>query len=193
MPLLAASILLMGFWVLGVRVVFSLPLDLQANWIFRTAPLRAGTELLVARRRSLLVLSVLPVWLASAALFLSIWPWRVALGHLTVLALLGVILSELCLAGARKIPFTCSWLPGKSNFHITFWICVALIVQMIGRAAEYERRALGNRASYVMLLAVLAVVAACARLRTKSDDAALAFEEIPSWKLVTLELPRHHT
>ncbi len=191
MPLLAASILLMGFWVLGVRVVFSLPLDLHANWIFRIAPLRAGTELLVARRRSLLVLSVLPVWLASAALFLSIWPWRAALGHLAVLALLGVILSELCLAGAQKIPFACSWLPGKSNFHITFWMCVALIVQMIGRAAEYERRALGNRTGYVTVLAILGMVAVCARLRTKFQDAALAFEEIPSWKLVTLELPRH--
>jgi hypothetical protein len=191
MPLLAASILLMGFWVLGIRVAFSLPLDLHANWIFRIAPLRAGAELLVARRRSLLVLSVLPVWLGSAALFLSLWPWRAALGHLAVLALLGVILSELCLAGAQKIPFTCSWLPGKSNFHITFWICVALIVQMIGRAAEYERRALGNGTGYLTLLAILSVVAVCARLRTKSDDAALAFEEVPSWKLVTLELPRN--
>ena len=138
MPLLAVSILLMGFCVLGIRVVFSLPLDLRANWIFRIAPLQAGAECLVARRRSLLVLSVLPLWLGSAALFLSIWPWRAALGHLVVLALLGVILSELCLAGAQKIPFTCSWLPGKSNFHITFWMCTALVVQIIGRAAEYE-------------------------------------------------------
>jgi CubicO group peptidase (beta-lactamase class C family) len=191
MPLLAASILLMGFWVLGVRVVFSLPLELHANWIFRISPLRAGSELLAARRRSLLVLSVLPVWLASAALFLSIWSWRAALSHLAILALLGLILSEFCLAGARKIPFTCSWLPGKSNFHITFWMCVALIVQIIGRAAEYERRALGNRTAFLTLLAVLAVLAVCARLRTKSEDTALAFEEIPSWKLVTLELPRH--
>ncbi|HMJ62748.1 MAG TPA: hypothetical protein VK493_13340, partial [Bryobacteraceae bacterium] len=189
MPLLAASILLMGSWVLGVRVVFSLPLDLQANWIFQIAPLPSGTGCLVARRRSLLVLSVLPVWLGSAVLFLSIWPWRAALGHLVILALLGVILSELCLAGAQKIPFTCSWLPGKSNFHITFWICVAFIVQIIGRAAEYERRALADSAGYITLLAILAVLAVCARLRTKSEDAALVFEEVPSWKLVTLKLP----
>jgi hypothetical protein len=70
-------------------------------------------------------------------------------------------------------------------------MCVALIVQIIGRAAEYERRALGNRTAFLTLLAVLAVLAVCARLRTKSEDTALAFEEIPSWKLVTLELPRH--
>jgi hypothetical protein len=70
-------------------------------------------------------------------------------------------------------------------------MCVALIVQIIGRAAEYERCALGNRTGYFTLLAILVIVAVCARLRTKSEDAALAFEEVPSWKLVTLELPRH--
>ena len=33
--MLASTILLMGCWVAGARVVFSLPLDLRANWIFR--------------------------------------------------------------------------------------------------------------------------------------------------------------
>jgi hypothetical protein len=37
--------------------------------------------------------------------------------------------------------------------------------------------------------ALLAVAAVCARLRTRSADAALVFEEVPSWKLTTLELP----
>src|SRR5581483_3906683 len=33
-PLLASSIILMGFWIVGMRAVFSLPLELAANWIF---------------------------------------------------------------------------------------------------------------------------------------------------------------
>jgi hypothetical protein len=179
----------MGYCVLGIRVVFSLPMDLRANWIFRITPLRGGAECLIARRRSLLVLSVLPVWLGSAVLFLSIWPWRAALGHLALLALLGVIVSELCLTGVPKIPFTCSWLPGKSNFHITFWMCSALLIQIVSKAAEYERRLLANPSGYATLLAILIVVAVCARWRTRSADAALVFEEVPSWKLTTLELP----
>ena len=189
MPLLASSIMLMGFWVLGVRVVFSLPMDLPANWIFRITPVREGADCCVARRRSLLVLAVLPVSLGSAVLFLSIWPWRAALGHLLLLALLGVILSELFLAGMQKIPFTCSWLPGKSNFHITFWLCIALLTQLVARAAEYERRLLANPSGYAILLAVLLVVAVCVRWRNQSDDTALVFEEVPAWKLITLKLP----
>src|ERR1022692_3308665 len=51
-PLLASTIMLMGLWVVGARVVFSLPLDLRANWIFRTIPFRAGRPCLNARRRA---------------------------------------------------------------------------------------------------------------------------------------------
>ena len=43
-PLLAASIVMLGFWVVGTRAVFSLPLDLRANWILRISPVSGGTE-----------------------------------------------------------------------------------------------------------------------------------------------------
>jgi len=38
-PLLFASLLSMGFVVAGMRVVFSLPLDLRANWTFQVTPI----------------------------------------------------------------------------------------------------------------------------------------------------------
>jgi len=82
---MAASIVILGFWVVGTRVGFSMPLDLRAHSIFRVTPVRGDTEYLRARRPSLLVLSALP---APATLLLSIWPWRPAPEHMVVLALL---------------------------------------------------------------------------------------------------------
>jgi hypothetical protein len=61
-PMLASTIVLLGFWVAGVRVVFAMPLDLRANWVFRITPVRGGLASLAARRRALLVLGVLPPW-----------------------------------------------------------------------------------------------------------------------------------
>ncbi len=191
-PLLAASIILMGFWVVGMRAVFSLPLELPANWIFRMTPVRAGSNCVTAMRRSLWMLSVAPAWVGSTVAFLSLWPWRAAVGHLIVLALLGVTVAEFCLQGSQKIPFTCSWLPGKSNFHITFWICITFILEIILRGAELERRALENPAGYALILLTLAAAAASAAWRTsRSADAeteSLQFEEVPSWQLTTLNL-----
>ena len=119
-PMLVASIVLMGAAVLGARVVFSLPLDLRANWIFRVTPIGGVSDCMMASRRALYVLAIVPAWTILALVFLWLWPWRPALAHLGVLGLLGATLAELCLYNFHKIPFTCSYLPGKSYAHMVF-------------------------------------------------------------------------
>jgi hypothetical protein len=118
-PLLASTILLMAFWVMGARAAFSLPLDLNANWIFRAMPFGPGPRCLTARRRALIALSVAPAWALSAAVLIPLWPWRLAAAHLAALAFFGIILAEFSFDGAQKIPFTCSYLPGKSRIHLS--------------------------------------------------------------------------
>jgi hypothetical protein len=60
-PLLASTATMIGVAVVGARKVFSLPLDLRANGIFRALPLPAGPQCGEARRRALLAVSVAPV------------------------------------------------------------------------------------------------------------------------------------
>ena len=192
-PLLFSSVVVMCFWVVGTRVVFSVPLDLRANWIFRITQIRGAHEYLVAVRRPLFVLAVAPVWAASAALFLWIWPWRLAAEHLVVLGLWGSILADVCLHGFQKIPFTCSYLPGKSYFHMAFFGGVGLLL-LISEGVTYEQDALESPGSYVRMLAVLVVAAICARWRAvtlaKSDEAFVQFEDLPSPAIQRLELNR---
>ena len=59
-PLLAATITMMGFAMIGTRVAFSIPLDLRGNWIFRVTGARSVPECLRGARRSLLLLSAAP-------------------------------------------------------------------------------------------------------------------------------------
>jgi hypothetical protein len=191
-PLLASTIMLMGFWVLGARVAFSLPLDLGANWIFRTTPFRAGQQCLRARRRALLSLSVAPAWALSAAVLLSLWPWRQAAAHLAVLAFLGIVLAEFSFDSTQKIPFACSYLPGKSNLHLTFWLWIVLIFVGIVAAAVNERKAFENPAAGAVLLGSLAIAAAfCVLLNNRlaiPDDVELRFEEVQPGRLLSLDL-----
>jgi len=191
---LVASIVTMGCAVTGARVVFSMPLDLRANWIFRIAPIRGGTVCVPARRRAIFVLSVVPVWAAWTALFLFTWPWRPAIGHVVVLGLLGMILAELGLHGVQKIPFTCSYLPGKSNPYRMFWLCLGLLLALIAKGVQIEQRALQDVTMYVGMLSVLGGVWLGARWRTASVastvGADLHFEEELSDQMVTLNLSR---
>ena len=178
LPMLSSSIVMLCAWVMGARVVFNMPIDLRANWIFRVTPVEGGRECTVARRRSLLLLSVGPVCLGCTALLLALWPWKAAAGSVLVLALLGAILAELSLAGAQKIPFTCSYLPGKSQVHMRFWFCLAVLLQILNRGSEYVRSALENFTTYAILASILILIAILARWRTRTSmDEPLQFED----------------
>jgi CubicO group peptidase (beta-lactamase class C family) len=184
MLLWAASSLMMILAAVGTRVAFALPLDLRANWIFRLigvgAGTRAGLQTLAASRRALLLLSVAPVWVATAVACLWLWPgWQNA-AHLVVLGFLGMIVADLCLLRFRKIPFTCSYLPGKSRVHMV--LLVALGVLLTGpETAMAERHALRETASMLVLLALLVVVWIAVRWTTmalaRQEEQELRFEE----------------
>jgi CubicO group peptidase (beta-lactamase class C family) len=150
----AASIMMIVLSAVGTRVAFALPLDLRANWIFRVTAVRGGLESQTASRRALLLLSVAPVWLVTAVVCLGLWPGRQNAAHLVVLGLLGMILADICLLGFRKIPFTCSYLPGKSRVHMTF--LGALGVLLVGsNGTMLERHALRETGSMVALSGAL--------------------------------------
>ena len=192
LPLVASSMVIMGFGVIGMKVLFAMPLELRSNWVFRVTPARGGRACLSARRRAFLLLGVVPTWLLFAILLFWHWPWRGAAGHLAVLGLVGMILAEFCLRGAHKIPFTCSYLPGKSNLHVTFWLCVMVMPALVAKAAELEVHALSSPAWTAAVLGMLATVWLTARWWTtraaESEGDAAQFEDAPDDEFLTLRL-----
>jgi hypothetical protein len=192
-PLLMASCLIMCAAVLGTRVVFSLPLEMRANWIFRMMPRAGVTRCLAASRCSLYALAVAPIWLVSAALFFRLWPWRVAAEHLLLLATLGAIVAELCLHRFHKIPFTCSYLPGKTQFNMAL-VYLGLFLLVTEWAADREMAALGSAALYGTTSCVLVTVALLTRWRTaaaaRSEEGQVQFEEVPDPAVFALDLHR---
>ena len=186
-PILGASLMVMGFWVVGVRVAFSIPLDPRARWVFQMAPVEDGFRGLAARRRAMMALSVIPAWVGCAGVFFWMWPWRMAGGHLLLLGMLGMILVEIGLVGVQKMPFACSYLPGKSNFHLTFWLCTGLLVSGVTRFAVFELWLLEEPVWFWGLLGVLGVTLTVLRRRRTGD---LAFEEVDSGAVQELGLRR---
>jgi hypothetical protein len=193
-PLLISSVVMICIAVMGVRTVFSMPLELRANWIFRITAVRGAPEYMAAIRRSLIVLGVAPVWGASAVLFLSIWPPWPAAAHLAVLGFLGILLVDLRLHGFQKVPFTCSYMPGQANVHVTSGAYGIVLLALAEIGVQIEFRRLRDLAGYSMMLAVLGAAAIWAKRRTaaraKSPEAALQFEETPPKDIFALELHR---
>jgi CubicO group peptidase (beta-lactamase class C family) len=191
-PLLASTIVVMASWVVGARVVFSLPLDLRANWIFRVMPFRAGRQCLSARRRALFALSVAPAWAISAAALFWLSPWKPAAVHLALLGCLGIVLAEFSFGGIQKIPFTCSYLPGRSNLHVTFWLWIYVVLGGIVGCAISEREMLESPVACAAVLAGFGIAALFAMLRNNwlasPSQAELRYEEEPPDRLLSLDL-----
>jgi hypothetical protein len=193
-PMMVSSMLMLGASWLGTRTVFSLPLDLHANWLFRVTPAPGSADCLPAIRRALLALAVVPVLAASAALLLWFWPWTAAAEHLLVLGLLGSLLVDISLKGFRKIPFTCSYLPGKSKVHLLFWFGIIPLVVAVHNAVELEQRAMSSPGSYWAMAGTLGAAAFAGRKITntsaKLGGPEIQFEESPSDEVVALGLNR---
>ena len=190
-PLLVATIMMMVLAVLGARVVLSFPLELRANWIFRSVGAHDPKKILIATRRAVLIISAAPVWLISAGVCFWLWPLSQAGAHLMVLALLGIILVDLALWDFRKVPFACSYLPGKSQVHMAV-IAAVILVMLVAQSVLWEQRALLSTASMIVLLAAVAIAAVGVRramvVLARSDQSALQFEDTDPAALVKLGL-----
>jgi hypothetical protein len=186
-----ASVLMTILALLAVRVVVALPISLPANWIFGVTQVRPARRYQRAVRLSWLLLILGPILLAIAACFLAAYPWRPVLMHLWVLLALGVLMVELSVAGFRRMPFACSYLPGKANIHFVFWATLVVLIRLLKEALQFEERALVQPMRLLLLVVSLAVAAvavglfADAQSRTADE---LVFEETYAGEMVTLKL-----
>lgn len=156
---LVDTCIMMCLSLVGLRSVFSLPISLHANWILRVTQLCPSEKYIAAARFALLLLAALPVWLYAAALSFFFRPLRGSAGHLVVLALLASIIADLSMIGMSKIPFACSYLPGKSNVQYMFWGFLFLFSAFVTMFGPYEQRALDHPSQYALLVGILAAIA----------------------------------
>lgn len=189
--ILSASVLMLCATAAAMRAVFSMPITLKANWLLRVAALDPVARYAKAVRRTFLLLAVVPVWMGAAAVMLWLWPWRVAGAHLVLLALLGSILCDVCMLGFHKIPFTCSYQPGKTKMHFAFW-GIVLLVPLTFMGAGYEWRDLQNLKGQILVAALLVLPAIALRwwaARGVKGVETMQFEETEESEIVVLALP----
>ena len=188
--LIMPTILMMGFAVVGLRSVFSLPVSLKANWVLRTTQLRPTSNYIAATRRSLQLFGVFPILLVSAALSYHFRPLSHAFQHVAFLAVFGCILVELSLMKFDKVPFTCSFMPGKTNIQVIFWGAAFVCIILALLFGAYETQALAHPKQYAILLAwsIAAAVGLWTFNRLHARTAVLYYEEVLPEVIIRLGL-----
>jgi len=123
--LLAVPLVLSYFIICTLRVLFDLPTESKANWLFRSIVDRRQNETRVVGTK-VIVMMIAP-WLIVIGLPLHVlaWGWSVAFLHTGYVLLCSTTLASLLLTGYRKIPFTCLHTASKDHvliMFIVFWI-----------------------------------------------------------------------
>jgi hypothetical protein len=167
----------------AVRLSLSVPLELRANWIFRTTE-HADTrsDVIAAAVRTVFALGVL---LPMAVLLPLQW---LAFGSSTA-ALAGVelavgwLLVEILMRGWRRIPFTCSYVPGKGFVPHMFVRGVVAFLVFTNVGARLLQLCTEVPSALPLVLALICVPAVFlfVRRRRQRFPLGLAFEdELPS-------------
>lgn len=190
-PMLLAQQFVLAFFLLtGVRTAFTIPVALEANWVFRATEGVDAAASLSGVRRALAFRVALPPFVLLAPLHGLLWGTRVAALHLVAGVVCSVLLVEVLLFGDRKIPFACAYVPGKANMKTRWPFYLAGLAVFTLGVAALEWMALSDRFAYAAFLAcgIGAVGALAAVNRRLLAGRGLLFEEGPDPSVQTLGL-----
>ena len=175
-----APFVLMFTAVLGLRAALLLPATGRAVWIFRVTEAEGSRSHQLAAVEHILVMYgvVLPI-VITLPLLHQVFGWRDTLRSLPLLGLMGLALVEIALKRWHRIPFTCTYLPGKRPVTHTFLLLLASFNGFTFLGMGFLHTALTGDS---FLPVVLVMLAACAggfhwlRVHT-AENRPLEFED----------------
>jgi hypothetical protein len=113
--ILSTPLILSFFLLVGMRVIFAIPVDLDSNWLFRLAPIQQAGVAYTGVRRFLIFAIIVPIYILAGLLYQLLWSWDVVAFHVFYGVTLSLLLMQLLFYRFPKIPFTCSYLPGPAR------------------------------------------------------------------------------
>jgi hypothetical protein len=180
--LVYAPFVLMLAMVMALRAALLLPLEQRASWIFRITELDATRpQQLASIERTFLSMGIVVPLLALLPLH-WLWLGTNAIVSLVVASLYGFGLVELVLTDWRRLPFTCTYLPGKRFFAHTVLIAVAIFVLFVNLGAALLGASLADGRLAVAIAGLLLVVVGTLRwhrLRTWGKIPLSFEDELP--------------
>lgn len=178
--LLSVPLILSFFLLSGMRFVFTIPAELKANWVFQLSEADGRKECLAGVRKAMFVFGVLPLFAALLPAHVFLWGWPTACFHTFFDVVLSLLLIELLLLNFHKIPFTCSYLPGKANITtlwFLYWLGFATYAYTMASLEAWALEQPLRMAGFYLLASVLVGVVFFYRNRLLDEGFTLVFED----------------
>ncbi len=191
MGLVSLPLVISFFLLSGMRFVFNIPSELPANWIFQITEGAGKHAYLAGVRKSMSLAVVAPLAILALPIYTFLFGPATGVLHIAYCSLWSLIMIELLLWRFEKVPFACSYSPGKvpvvallCGYFLAFMAYTDLLAWM-------ETYLLQERLAAVTCVSLLsgALWALIAyRARTSRETSALLFLEEPEPVVQTLDL-----
>jgi len=184
--------LVVGFFLLsGMRFIFTIPSELPANWQFRVSDTNRQRAALNGTRTAMLWFGVLPLFLALSPFYFVWWSPGVALANLAFSVTISALLIETLTMELRKIPFTCSYPPGKANVTILwvgYWVGFLLYAFSMANLESWMVKRPRRLIPFYLLVAILFGGFEWWRRRADAVGVSLIFDDAADPAVLTLGL-----
>jgi hypothetical protein len=185
-----AHVILLTFLLIGLRHLFTIPVELKANWTFQITERQGRLEWMRAVDRFILFWGAILMLAIPLPIEVKLLGWR-AVAEAMIFTAFGLLCYEWVFTSWQKLPFTCSHLSGK----IPAWILTLWGVGILGALPLVNGLlviSLYQPIAYVIIFAVLVAtwLGLYSARRAGLGDLRLTYEELPDPAIHGLNLMR---
>lgn len=177
--------------LIGMRVLFGMPVEVKANWMARISAPESGEFAAQAARKLMVMAGILPMAAAPLPFMAAAWGWQAAAIHLWLYLLETALLLELLMGRFHKFPFACSWLPGQANLKVKLGMYFILFAATSSFLGSLEAHVLTKHsaATLISMSIVLGGWLAWLLWRRRGEESPrLRFDEQPEFGICALQL-----
>jgi len=177
------------FLVLGIRAISQIPIAIEANWIFRLRETSGKKHYLIGFKKGILIVLIAPLFVVLFFLYSFLWGWMTGLLFCLYGFVISLLLVEIVFLGYRKIPFACSYLPGKGKMHIFWIVYLFALFAFVTIVTSLAYELLLNPLNFTYFYAIVFFLFVSIRIvqnRIFLQNAEIIYEEEPEPVLVTL-------
>jgi hypothetical protein len=165
---------------IGLRVLLAVPTEPRARWVFRACEPADRNAAITGARDVMMLLVVVPSALFAFLQGMVFWSLPAAASHAVFCLVVGRLFADGLLAGVDKLPFACTYYPGKSRVFILWPLYIVAFFSYTLFLAEIDR-ALTTRPLGLLLFCGVAAIATAAvgyrRRQALASLTGLRFEE----------------
>ncbi len=190
MATLQMQFVLVLLLVVAVRFAVTVPIALQANWLFRITERQTAARYHAGTRWAALAVGLVPV-VALVPAHVAMWGWSTAAYHLLVGACYAAFIVELLFNVQVKAPFAAPYVSGSIRLKTRWLLYLFGASVLTSLPAGLEDRALSSgRLVWLLPVALLGLAGVLIRVRERRErqQAGLVFEEPPLDAIQTLSL-----